>query len=322
MGEQRYAIAVFIAGLLLLGGRAGLCDTWQLTSEKGLKEVEAEGEGGYVRAVSEIKGLIADGQTKAAKKAIKEFREAYPEAAGEDFDAFVKGELYFSRGKFIRSIRAYDEFLDEYPGSMLYDAALEREYSIGLAYLGGQKKRVLGVFAIKGYAEGEKIMERIVDRAGDGPTGIKASLAVADSLEERGKFGEAYFKWSEISTRWPTGEMGEGALLGMGRCKHAAYQGPSYDVSSLKSARSYYEEYMRRYPEKAEEYEIDKKLEQITEQLAYKEYRIGLYYDKKGDMQPANLYYQMVVDNWPGSKAATMSRRRMGKDKNEKEEQK
>jgi outer membrane protein assembly factor BamD (BamD/ComL family) len=52
-------------------------------------------------------------------------------------------------------------------------------------------------------------------------------------------------------------------------------------------------------------------LKQIDEQLAYKEFATGRYYQKTGDRQSANLYYQMVVDNWPDSAAADKAKEAM-----------
>jgi outer membrane protein assembly factor BamD (BamD/ComL family) len=48
-------------------------------------------------------------------------------------------------------------------------------------------------------------------------------------------------------------------------------------------------------------------LNQINEQLAYKQFSIGRYYQKTGNKQAANFYYRMVIDNWPESTAAKMT---------------
>jgi outer membrane protein assembly factor BamD (BamD/ComL family) len=41
--------------------------------------------------------------------------------------------------------------------------------------------------------------------------------------------------------------------------------------------------------------------------LAYKQFSIGRYYQKTGNEQSANLYYRMVLRNWPDSSAAKMA---------------
>jgi outer membrane protein assembly factor BamD (BamD/ComL family) len=101
----------------------------------------------------------------------------------------------------------------------------------------------------------------------------------------------------------------------MARCKHAAYKGPKYNASDLISAKSYYENFKLRYPKDAEAIDVDKILKQIDEQLACKEFNTGKYYQQTGNKQSANLYYQMVVDNWPGSAAADMAKGAMNEEK-------
>jgi tetratricopeptide (TPR) repeat protein len=303
--------ARFIAALaviLLLSASVVLsAETWRLERGGDWRAVSAEGEGKYLLAVAEIKQLVSMGQTEAVGEAIEKLKKDFPEIAGSDLDAFIKAEIYFCEGKFSKAVRSYDKFLADYPESELYEAALDREFSIATAFLAGRKKRVLGVFKMKGYAEGEKIMEKIVDRAGNAPLGKKAAEAVAEGLERRGAFGEAYYQWSEISSRWGGEEISKEALLGMARCKHAGYKGPKYDVSGLKSAKSYYENFTSQNLEAAKELEVDEKLKQIDGQLAYKQFNIGEYYRKTGNKLAANLYYDMVIADWPGSVAARMA---------------
>jgi outer membrane protein assembly factor BamD (BamD/ComL family) len=300
-----FASSVFLPVLSNVEG----AETWRLGEEGQWKAVSVEDK--YLLAVAEIKKLVNTGQTKAAGQAIDKLKKDFPEIAGPDLDAFMKAEMLYSEGKFTKAARAYDKFLAGFPKSEFYEVALDRQFAIATAFLGGQKKRVLGVFEMSTYDEGIKIMEKISDRAGDAPIGINAAVAVAEHYEKRGKLAEAYHKWSEISSRWPSGQIGKDALLNMARCKHTAYKGPKYNASDLISAKSYYENFKLRYPEDAKKIDADKILKQIYEQLAYKEFNTGKYYQQTGDEQSANLYYQMVVDNWPGSAAADMARAAM-----------
>jgi outer membrane protein assembly factor BamD (BamD/ComL family) len=291
-------------------------ETWRLNEEGQWKAVSAEDK--YLLAVAEIKKSVNMGETSAVRGAIDKLKKDFPETAGPDLDAFMQAEMLYASGKFTRAVRSYDKFLAEFPKSDLYESALDRQFAIATAFLGGQKKRVLGVFIMSRYAEGIKLMERISDRTGNAPIGVKAAVAVAQSYERRGKFTEAYLKWSEISSRWPTGDVGKESLLSMARCKHAAYKGPKFDVSNLISAKSYYENFKLRYPEDAEKIGVDKILKDIEEQLAYKEFNTAEYYRQTGNRQSANLYYQRVLDNWPGSTAAKIAKDAMKEKKEEK----
>ncbi len=305
--KMRFVIASALISLLLALSIVP-AKTWHLEKGQDWKAVSDKGEDKYLSAVAEIKKLVDTGKCQAVRESFEQLKKDFPEIAGPDLEAFIKAELLFCEGEFTKAVRSYGKFLDEFPGSELYEAALGRQFAIGTAFLAGQKIPVLGVFKMRGYSHGKKIMERISDRAGEVPIGKKAALAIAKSHEKRGKFNEAYHQWSQVSSRWPTGRMGKDALLAMGRCKHAAYKGERYDSSNLISAKSYYEDFKLRYSKDAEKFEIDKRLELINEQIAYKRFSTGEYYQKTGSEQPANLYYQMVVDNWPNSTAAKMAR--------------
>jgi outer membrane protein assembly factor BamD (BamD/ComL family) len=307
---RRYnGLFVMLAVMAVFASSAFSGETWRLGEEGQWKAVAAEDK--YLLAVAEIKNLINMGETAAVGKAVDKLKKDFPEVAGPDLDAFMKAEMLFCEGKYTRAVRSYDKFLAGFPKSQLYDAALDRKFAIGTAFLGGQKKRVFGVFMMSRYAEGVKVMEKISDQAGDAPIAKRAAVAIAQSYEKREKYNDAYHKWSEISMRWPGGQLGEDALLNMARCKHAAYRGPKYDSSNLVSAKSYYENYKMRYPESAKAIDVDKILKQIEEQLAYKEFTIGKYYQKTANKQSAALYYDMVASNWPESTAAKMTQMKM-----------
>ena len=308
-GRTRFAIVLAVISLLSASLEV-FGETWHLeNSEFRVQNSE------FLLAVAEAKRSVNAGDCVAARRQMEHLKGAFPEITGPDLDAFIEAEILFCKGKFVKAARRYDRFLAEYPESALLQAALDRQFAIATAFLAGRKRPVLGLFKIKGYAEGAGIMERLSDRAGDTPIAIDAAVAVAKSLERRGKFNEAYYKWSEISSRWPTGPIARDALLAMARCKHDAYRGPEYDGSSLISAKSYYENFRLRYPKDAEKIGVDEKLKRINEQLAYKQFSIGRYYQRTANRQSANLYYQMVLDNWPDSSAAKMAEKELKSEK-------
>ena len=300
-----------LALLMVLFCVTGFCETWHLGDGNEWKQVSSDKESQYLLEVAKIKQMVNMGKGKEVGESLGRLKKNYPGIGGSDLESFIKGELLFSKGKFGKAGMAYEEFMKKYPESELYEAVLDRQFAVGTAFLAGEKKSILKFFKIRGYAEGVKIMERVSERAGDGPVGVKAALAVVNSYERREKFEDAYQKWFEISTRWPTGKVGRAALLGMGRCKHANYKGPDYDSSNLVSAKSYYTNFSLRYPGDAAKYEIAEKLELIEEQLAFKKLKTGDYYYGVGNRQSANFYYQMVIDGWGESTAGKKAKENM-----------
>jgi len=298
----------------LPAGRVALCaETLRLDEQGQWQKAADSNDEQYLLRVAEIKKLVDAGQPGKVQKAAKQLKKDFPGVAGKDFDSFIEAEVLLAKGKLTKAVRQYDKFLDDYPASGLKDAALNRQFEVATEFLAGRKKTILMVFRVSAFDDGVKIMEKISDRTGTADIAKNALLAVAHSYEKRKQYNEAYLKWSEISTRWPTGEIARDALLSMARTKYAAYRGSVYDGSSLISAKTYYENFRLRYPEEAKKLQVDDILLRIGEQLAEKNLRIAKYYERTGSAGPANMYYQMVVDDWPNTKAAETAKEKISK---------
>ncbi len=303
-------------------------DTWRLQPAPASSEasrgggqdedwqpISAEGEDKFLLTVAKIKELVNTGQTEAVRKEFDQLKKDFPEVAGHDLDAFIEAELLFCEAKFTKAVSAYDKLLNEFPDSQFTEAALGRQFEIATAFLTGQKKRVLGIFKLSRYHEGVKLMEKISTRAGiDAQIGLKAALSLTKSYEKRQKFNEAYLKWWEISQQWETDHVGKDAIMAMARCKRADYnkrssnKRPLYDNSNLITAKTYYKKLKLLYPEEAQKIGVDEILKDIDEQSAYKQLNIAQYYQKTGNIQAANLYYDMVINDWPQTSAAEMAK--------------
>jgi outer membrane protein assembly factor BamD (BamD/ComL family) len=297
-----------IKGLILFIIVAGTAvfaaeQTWHLSGGQEWQQVSQESGGDFMMAVAEAKQLVSTGKVNQAKKAFAKLKKDYPQIAGDDFDAFVKAELLYGQRKYVAASNAYDQFAEQFPESAFYQSALERQQQIATAFLAGQKRRVLKVFSISAYDEGGEIMNKIADRAGDAPIAQNALKTLAMSREKRGVYHEAYLTWADVSNRWPTGQVGKEALLGMARSLEKDYRGPKFDSKMLESSKSYYAEYQKRYPDAAAEIEVPQTLNRIDEKLAQKELAVGDYYARTSSIVAANLYYQRIVNDWPNSSA-------------------
>jgi outer membrane protein assembly factor BamD (BamD/ComL family) len=287
--------------------------TWRLDDQGQWKESSGNKEEEFMLRVAEIKKLVDAGKPGQVEKAAKKLKKDYPEIAGEDFNAFIAGEILLAKGKLPKAVKEYDKLLDNYPKSALRDAAMEREFGIATDFLAGRRKQMLLVLFVRAYDDGIKIMEKIADRAGTAEIAKRASYAAVTSFEQRKKYNEAYLKWSEIATRWPTVQTAQEALLGMARNKYATYHGPEYDGSGLVSAKTYYENFKLRYPQEAQSIKVDDILKRIDEQLAEKNLLIAKYYARTGAKEPANMYNQMTSETWPNTPAGQKAKEAVSK---------
>jgi len=309
MLQYRMRLTILTLITVLSASLTASADTWRLGQGPDFKPV-SDSNDPFLMAASRIEQFVYTGQTQAVQNGFDKLKKDFPEITGPDLDIFIEAEILFSQGKFTKAYRSYDKLLIQYPDSELREAVNNRQFAIGTAYLGGQKKRLLGVINIKGYAEGIRIMEKITDRTGiDSAIATDAIIAVAENYEQRQKYEEAYYKWDKLSVHLDD-EIAKDALLSKARCMHAIYnkhpenERPFYDASNLRTAKTLYEEYKKDYPKDAEEIGVDEIISQIVEQLAQKQLSIAQYYQRTGSTEPANLYFDMVIRHFPDSKAA------------------
>jgi TolA-binding protein len=262
----------WIVLLLLLAACCCQAETLRLKPEGQWQNLAGDPQGQYILALSDVKQKLNAGSKGEALEALKKLKTDFRELAGPDLDAYIEAETLYAKRNWSKSTKKFQEFVKAWPESPFYDSASERLFSIGTAFLHGQKRQVLWVIWLPAFDEGVKIMRDLADRAGTGPMALRSLTVLAETYENKKEYPEAYEVWSEVVDKWPTGEIGEKALLRMAQCLHAAYKGPNYDASWLISAKAYYEDYRNRYPDKARQINADETIGMIVEQQAYKNY--------------------------------------------------
>lgn len=308
-GELRRIWIPLVMLASLLG--AGSAKTYHLNAQKGWQNVADDPESEYLLAMSKIKQQLLTGSDADIVDALDALKKDFPGMAGTEIDAYIEAEKLYADAKWYKAATAYKKFIDAWPDSVLQPAAMERLYSIATAYLQGQKRVFIKILKLPAFDTGVELMYDVADRAGNGPMGLRALTTLAESQEKRKLFQDAFFTWQQIADQWPTGQTRQTATLRMAQALHASYDGVQYDDSLIEKARAHFQDYNNQYPEDAVRLGVPDTINLITEQLAYKQYETGFYYERTGKSDVANQYYNKVLDEWPNSNAAGMAQARM-----------
>jgi len=270
-----------------------------------------------LNAVGSIQRLTDEGQDGAVRAAFNQLKKDLPQIAEFDLNLFANAEVSLARHKYDTAAKDFQKVVDDYPESELRPPALVRLFKIGCSYLDGRALYSLVLFKIPGYDRGIEILDKVSEEVGlEDPNGlgVKGAAAVARSYERRAMAEEAYLKWSEIAAVWDAGPLGRDALLGMAQNKlnaytrHPAHRRHLYDGANLTAARTYYLKFKDLYPQDANQMDVDRIVQQIDQDMAHKQLAIGRYYQRTGRPQAANLYFDMVVREWPDTQAAQTAR--------------
>lgn len=307
-------LKIFIC-MMLCSALTGLAfaETMLFDTEKGWQETADQNDSAMFSGIAQFKQLVSQNKPDEAQKAANELNSSFPQLKEQGFDDFVKAEIFYAKRNYLKAGKEYDNFLDNWPNSKLYEAGLERQYDLATAFLAGQKIRRLLILRLTAYEEAATMLEKIADRAGDAAISKRALFTLAENYEKRKKFLDAYQVWADIASRWPTGETGKLALRGMARSLHSSYRGPKFSATNLNSAKSYLNTFSQKYPVEAEEINVNASLDLIEQQKAFKDYENARYYKKTENAVAAEIYYDSVIDNWPDSAAAQLSKNELRK---------
>lgn len=292
----------------VLTGVAFSAETRRLTDDQKWEKIEDSPQGKQMLEIANIKQLVASGKPKEVRASLSKLLQSNPNLTPTDIDTYIQAEVFYAKRKWLKANRKYNDFLDNSTERSLRRAALERQFSIAVAFLNGEKKRVLKVLKLEAYEEADTILHEIADRAKGTPLAKRALLTLAKGYQKKGKYIDSYEVWADIKYEFPTGNIGQNALLQMASTMHSAYKGPNYDSSSLATAKTNYEEYIQQYGKYPQ---LDTKVAYVDQQLAYKQYTIGQYYENAENIAAANYYYRYVVADWPNSKATELSKNRL-----------
>ncbi|MBI3999084.1 MAG: outer membrane protein assembly factor BamD, partial [Candidatus Omnitrophica bacterium] len=175
-------------------------------------------------------------------------------------------------------------------------------------FLTGQKQKVMGVALVPVLSKAADIFRFIVEQAPYGPYGDQAQLVLGTTYRKMGNYEEAVKAFEALIENYPSSLLVDEAHYQLAETSYEFSQNVSRDQKTRMEAASHLKDFIKQYGSStlAERAQILK--QQLDEQDAEKNYRIGLYYEKQGFVESALIYYEDVSNRYSetpfGKKAA------------------
>ncbi len=255
----------------------------------------------------------ARGEYRRARKAYRKLVGEYPESTLAPEAQFRIGACLEEMDKLYQAFRAYQTLLDEYPGQGELGEILRRQYEIGESYLEGRKRWFLFLRIRSGLGRAEEIFRTVVNNATFSPVAPRAQYGLARSLELRGRNLEAILEYEQVLVNYPGSEVFPSALFGLGAGHYREALRADYDQREVDEALRHLRRFINSFPEDPGRLEAEEMIGNLRDRRAKKAYDIARYYQRKGSVTGARLYYREVVDNYPESKYAESARKKLEK---------
>ena len=212
---------------------------------------------------------------------------------------FLLGETYRAKSDYDKAFTAFEDLLNKYSGTDLFDAALGRETEMAQDYLAGKKHKVMGLFWATAEDEACTMLEKIFQRDPRGVRGKKALLTLADYHFRTGHFGEAEDEYQRLASHYPRDpEVAQYKLLAA-QSALARFHSTRNDSRPLSEAEQRFRQLRDDNPNLARKEQVDQVLQGIAERKAEKDYQTAEFFKKTHKDKGAVFYYRAIIKDYP-----------------------
>lgn len=135
-----------------------------------------------------------------------------------------------------------------------------------------------------------------------------AYFYLALTHENRREFLLAAQAFERVTDGFPDDTLAPTAMLGTGRAYQSLWRRPSLDPENGQKAASILRALLSSYPDAKEVEDAKRRITQLEEWFAQKDYDTGIHYVKvRRAIDPAIIYFKDVVQTYPSTKAARLS---------------
>jgi outer membrane protein assembly factor BamD (BamD/ComL family) len=286
---------------------AGLCSVLgllpssaELPFRKGeMKEVPASEE--LQRQDAEAKALLDkaismknDGKLEKAEDLLKDAIDRYPLTSTAAVARFELGRVYEAEGKPEKAFDAYQEFIEKHRESDLFGEAIRRQFELASFAMNGKTGALFGFIPAK--SPTSKVIEMFDKVAANAPRSSFAPQAIFNVgilQKEAGKDAEAIAAFQKLQDNYPTDPKTKEAALEIIAIQEGR---ETNDDSQVLKTQLEMEKFIADFASDPRAGELQEKVGKLGQMDADKKFEIARYYERKGNLKAAAIYYQEIPE--------------------------
>ena len=246
------------------------------------------------------KSFFDNNKHEEAKKEFQKLIKTFPKSAEAAESQYYLGLTEEKQGKLFEAYQAYQLVVDKYPFSERIQEIIELEYKIGEKFMGGEKRRAMGV-ALPVENPAIEIFGKVVDNSTYGPLAPKAQYKLGLVLKGLMRYYEAEEEFNKVVSRYPDSEWAAAAKFQIASCRASLSKGFAYDQGSAQEAKEKFEQFVKEHPDAVLSLDAEKNIGQIQDKEAEAGYNIAVFYEKQKAWDSAKIYYNTIISDYPQS---------------------
>jgi outer membrane protein assembly factor BamD len=259
-----------------------------------------------------IKTLDAEGKKDEAITACQDLINFFPQSGFMADVYYITGKLYEETDENWKAFEMYQRIVQEYPQSPLMQELLDRQFAIGVKFLEGERLRIKGIPTVPSPSKAIEIFEQVKKSAPFHEYGEKSQFYIGLAYEKKKDYEKALEAFQDLLDEYPNTTFAADASFKMADVAYKMSQKNIDNEPMLESAEQKYDEFIIAHPNDLTSIEkaSDRKTEVLDTQ-AENLYKIGRFYETQRHIESATIYYELIVNEYPGTEWKARAEQRM-----------
>ncbi len=259
----------------------------------------------------EAEAAFQKGDLRRAVKIYQRITKRYSRDWNAPLASFRVGQIQEQRRDFLHAAGAYRYVIEKYPQSPYFDGAIEGQFRIGEAFLGGKKRSVLGVKIGSMLEAAVEIFAAIVRSAPFGKYTARAQFDIGLAREKQGLADAAISAYQAVIDKFPNEPVAADAQYQIGYLWYASARAGTKDPNAVSRAKTGFSDFLFRYPHSEKAQQARENLRRLETKATSDSFGIAKFYDKQKNYRAAIVYYNDVIRQQPGSSQGDLAKKRI-----------
>ena len=235
----------------------------------------------------------------------------YPDSDLAPEAQYYAGRSFEELGKYYFAFEHYQKMVDSYPHTRRMTEIIEREYNIARIYQAKDAPRLMGLELNVSLDRAIGIYKKVIDNSPFGEYADKAYFNMAKCYRRARKYNEAVDAYDRLINDYPQSSLVEKSKYELATTMYEASLDPEYDQESTDEALRKFERIAKTTSIPSIAKEADQAIAVLKSRKADSIVEIAEFYEKQGKFASAVIYYRDVVEKYPSSDAAEISKKRI-----------
>jgi outer membrane assembly lipoprotein YfiO len=248
------------------------------------------------------------------KKAAAEFEKLVNTFEGSSLvpDAGYYGGLSYEKNEYYyKAYLLYNKIISKYPNSKRNVQIIEQMYNIGLLFLSGAKRKVMGLEVLPALSTSQQIFLSIVKNAPYSSYGDDAQFQLGEAYKKMNNYSMAVEAFEDLLKNYPQSSYADRAQYEIAICSLQASKPADYEQETTEKAIKEFEDFINEDPPEDLKEEAEKAVLDLKHKKAKHDYDIAKYYESAKEYKSALIYYKSVINAYPDTEWAKLSKEKI-----------